>query len=460
MTTGDRHDELRSHLQGRIPNPAPGYWEDIDERLARVERDQDHAKLPDTDVSAVRLTDMEDNRSENDPAAASKGEWWRNGKVLAAAALLLVVGLGAVAIANRSSDDSVDLATATEQPADGASADTDATDGSGEVGDEPATDANEEPANGEIATGGDTTTGPLTAIQARLGGEEGAGSAGPYCFTSDDAYVFPANELEDRRALARVDVSFDGFVDLFALQGDLILISASGYPNEAGVLSTRPFAEAGGSGELPPYTIAITDSSIAFSPEGPPLDLVPCESVQDRVEQIFTLLNSVGPVDNGVDWPASDAVLSSAGLGPIRIGMAVSELSAQLGTTLVIQTIDGNTAGACGSVETSDSISNAVWILVELTSATDGIIRRVSVTDGRWLTPSGMSVGVTEQTIIDTFPGQIESSPHLYVEGTYLTYQPTNANDPNTVQFVNEGGTIVDIRVGDRNWVGLVEGCA
>lgn len=442
--TDDRlsDDELRAYLQSRIPAPGAGYWDVIDSRLDAVENDL--TGEGDGGPVGGEATASSDN-GETAPASS---DWMSNRNLLAVAALVLVVVIGTFAVLNRSGDDPVDLATASQDQTE----------------------------SGDAALSGDSTNGadlerdlsPLRALQARLAGqvagvgEEGAGSAGPYCFSSDDAYVFPADELLDRRALVWLDVAFDGTVNYFALQGDTIAISGSGLPTPDGVMTSRPVVAGASSGELAPNVIVIADSSVTFSPENGVLELVPCAGVADRVDLMFALVGppTSEPIGVSADWPPADAVLSSSGLGPIKIGMSVAELSTVLGTQLTFDTIGLPGAGECGWISDSLAISDDVWIIVELTSATDAIVRRVTVTDGPWSTPSGISVGMTEQNVIDTFPNQIESQPHKYVEGTYLTYQPADVNDPNTVQFVNEGGTIVEIHAGDRDWVGLVEGCA
>lgn len=469
----DRHDdELRDYLQSRIPAPGPGYWDSIDARLRGEEppsrpvdvagsasSDERHVESSDTDASVIRPMGMNKTNSLGSPRI-----------LLLAAALIVIAGLGAVALLNRADDEPVGVATASDDPADdGATSEDGATnkeDGD-QRGEDSAATSSDEPVQAEPASPEEAAelnalmdASPLMAVQSRLNGAFDT-PAGPYCFSHPDSYVFPADELADRRALLQLDVGGDGFVNFTAMQGETIVITGSGYPDEAGTLLTTPIAEVGASG-APPYEIQIGDAQISVAPSEAPLDLVDCDDPEifDRLNTMFVLLTD--PTASWVfdAWPPDDAVLSSAGLGPIRIGMSVSELSAELGVDLSIETIDGNVAGACGSVAATTSIARDVWILVELTSPEDGIIRRVSTFSGPWFTPSGITVGSTQQDVIETFPGQIEESSHVYVDGTYMRYLPTNADDPNTVEFVNEDGIIAEIRVGDRDWVGLVEGCA
>ncbi len=463
----DHHDdELREYLQSRIPEPGPSYWESIDARLSGEDApnstsadpaiaisDERHAESPDTDASVIRPTGMNKTNSLGSPRI-----------LLLAAALIVIAGIGAFALLSRSDDEPVGVAAASDEPA--AATQDSAVSGATEEGPSDETSADEpmqaEPASPEEAAELNALmdASPLQAIRNRLNGGFDT-TAGPYCFSHPNSYVFPADELDDSRALLQLDVAVDGFVNFTAMQGETIVITGSGYPNETGTLLTTPIAEVGASG-APPYEIQIGDEQISVAPSEAPLTLVDCDDPEifDRINTMFVLLTD--PTASWVfdAWPPDDAVLSSAGLGPIRIGMTVNELSAELGVDLSIDTIDGNVAGACGSVAATTSIARDVWILVELTSPDDGIIRRVSTFAGPWFTPSGITVGSTQQDVLETFPGQIEERPHVYVDGTYMRFLPNNADDPNTVEFVNEDGVIAEIRVGDRDWVGLIEGCA
>lgn len=478
----DHHDptredqDLHDYLQSRIPEPGANYWESIDARLRGepvpaagvvTEVDTDLADADtnrsDTDATVTRLTGM----NNTTPLRSSRA-------LLIAAGFVLLAGIGAFALLNRSNEEPVGVAATTDAEVD-------------ETTDAPASNANDDDADpassdddadsaveaspaspediAELNAARDAS--PLQALQARLAaptdgtGQEGPGTAGPYCFSHPDSYIFPADELDDRRALLQLDIAADGFVNFTAMQGETIVITGSGMPEASGTLLTTPVAVVGASG-APPYEILIGDDRISVSAGEAPLALVDCEGPEtfDRINTMFTLLTDPTAGWEFDAWPPDDAVLSSAGLGPIRIGMTVSELEAELGVDLAIETIDGNVAGACGQVAPTTSIARDVWILLELTGPDDAIIRRVSTFSGPWFTPSGITVGSTQQDVLETFPGQIEESPHVYRDGTYMRYLPNNAADPNTVEFVNEDGTIAEIRVGDRGWVGLVEGCA
>ena len=457
------NDDLATYLHRRVPEPGAGHWQRIEAGLrgdAPVEpATPSPIEPPDTGGEA----DDHGVHAVAPAAAASARSSEGRNRLIAAGVVAALAIVGLLVFLNRAGDDSADTATDAVDASEGAAvtasgADTSTTAGASESND----GVQAEPASPDDAAELDAAPGttPLAAISMRLNGEAN-GPAGPYCFTHPSSYVFPADELVDRRALLYLDVAADGSVSYTAMQGESIVIAGTGLPDTTGALVTTPATQVGASG-APQYAMQIADDQITVTSGEPPLALVDCNGpeVLERVNTMFVLLTDPTAAWEFAAWPPDDAVLSSAGLGPIRIGMTVNELAAELGVDLEIETIDGNTAGACGWVAATPSIARDVWILVELTSPDDGIIRRVSTFSGPWFTPSGITVGSTQQDVITTFPNQIEERPHVYTEGTYMRFLPNNADDPNTVEFVNEGGTIAEIRAGDRNWVGLIEGCA
>ena len=250
--------QVHDYLQSRIPEPGANYWEAIDARLRGEPApepsvvddvgDQGHIDEPDTDASVVRPMSM------NTSSSMFSG---RN--LLIAAAALVLAGIGVLALANRSGEEPVGLATATEDPtaipvANDADAD------SGDEGADATGDAVEaEPASPEDAAElmDAMDASPLLALQVRLNGTTDT-PAGPYCFSHPDSYIFPADELDDRRALLQLDIAGDGFANFTAMQGETIVITGSGYPDASGTLLATPVAVVDASG-APPYEIQIGD---------------------------------------------------------------------------------------------------------------------------------------------------------------------------------------------------------
>lgn len=119
-------DEFGQRLRDAVPEPGPGYWQTIDATLTDIERD--------TDGSVVRLMDMTNSQT---PTTIR-----RRAPLLAAAAIVVLVGAiaGVIAISQRATDDSLDVAAEPPDPtmtADiGDSADTPSSDPSCYLGDE------------------------------------------------------------------------------------------------------------------------------------------------------------------------------------------------------------------------------------------------------------------------------------------------------------------------------------
>lgn len=150
--------------------------------------------------------------------------------------------------------------------------------------------------------------------------------------------------------------------------------------------------------------------------------------------------------------------LTSAGLGPIRIDMTVSELADVFGRELTIDAIGDPTR-----------VDECVWVVEEVhpgvrilgSSTGDDAVITLIYASGPWLTPSGIQIGMTRDQVMETFPDQIAARPHEYINGEYLTFIPADPGDPNTVQFVTgEDDRVYEIKVGYRGWVPAVEGCA
>jgi hypothetical protein len=77
-------------------------------------------------------------------------------------------------------------------------------------------------------------------------------------------------------------------------------------------------------------------------------------------------------------------------------------------------------------------------------------------------TVSGVAIGDTEQEVYDTYPGQIESEPHAYVDGGhYLTFVPRDPADQDfRVKFSTDGEVVREIHAGDAQATRAIEGCA
>lgn len=144
------------------------------------------------------------------------------------------------------------------------------------------------------------------------------------------------------------------------------------------------------------------------------------------------------------------------GIGPVLVGMTVSEASKAAGRRLV-STGDSGGGSNCFYL-TPEGGPRAVGFMV-----TDGRISRVDIwSDSRVTTLSGAGIGDTEARIKALYPGKIQVSPHKYIQGGhYLTFVPKDGSDSNyRLVFETDGNRVTQYRAGKLPEVEFVEGCA
>ena len=149
---------------------------------------------------------------------------------------------------------------------------------------------------------------------------------------------------------------------------------------------------------------------------------------------------------------ASDTV-STAGLGPIRIGMNPQEANIAAGYGLELEFIDD----ACYYLTPEPVLSNVGFMVA------DGTIARVDIFAGSNITTrSGARIGMTKAQIIGLFGAKIQTSAHKYVTGgEYLTFVPVDEADKNfrVIFETDANGIVTSYRSGRLPEVGWIEGC-
>ncbi|MBC7819115.1 MAG: hypothetical protein IAG10_19675 [Planctomycetaceae bacterium] len=91
----------------------------------------------------------------------------------------------------------------------------------------------------------------------------------------------------------------------------------------------------------------------------------------------------------------------------------------------------------------------------------DGRIARVDITDSAFATAEGARMGDSETRIKQLYAGQVEVSPHKYVDGNYLIVTPVAATDTAyRVVFETDGKRVTRFRSGKMPEVSWVEGCS
>lgn len=154
--------------------------------------------------------------------------------------------------------------------------------------------------------------------------------------------------------------------------------------------------------------------------------------------------------------------VTTHGFGPIRIEMTLADAQGAVGGILTPVDFDVF-EGFCFFAEINNQAGVTLQMIGDGPESDPGqaIVGAVVVTTDSVETPSGIRVGSTEEEVLNILGDQIESSPHKYVEGTYLDFTPNDADQQHlSVRFVTEAGIVVEIRAGLESVTSLVEGCA
>ncbi|MBD2446129.1 hypothetical protein H6G76_02945 [Nostoc sp. FACHB-152] len=140
------------------------------------------------------------------------------------------------------------------------------------------------------------------------------------------------------------------------------------------------------------------------------------------------------------------------GIGPVRVGMSVTQAAKAAGTKLV----GDRPNKICYYVRPQEEKHIGLMI-------SGGRVARVDVyKDSQITTVKGAKIGDPEARIKSLYPGQIQVSLHKYVPGGhYLTFVPKDPSDQNyRVIFETDGKRVTGFRSGQLPEVEYVEGCS
>ena len=144
------------------------------------------------------------------------------------------------------------------------------------------------------------------------------------------------------------------------------------------------------------------------------------------------------------------------GIGAVRVGMTIAEASKAAGTKLIRES-GYETNLSCFYVKPQGEPKDIGFMV------TNKRISRVDVWKNKSITTlSGAKIGDTESRIKSLYPGQIQVTPHKYVEGGHdLIFIPKDAVDKNyRVLFETDGKRVTRFRSGKLPEVEFVEGCS
>ena len=167
-----------------------------------------------------------------------------------------------------------------------------------------------------------------------------------------------------------------------------------------------------------------------------------CESRNDR---------SAMPVDSTTATVTNWDVRPD-GIGPVRAGMTLIELSTALGEEV---RAGYNDFEKCDHVRPGKLPARVALMVVADT------VVRVEVYSAGVATAEGAQVGDLESRVLELYPGRIQVEPHKYTgpEGHYLVVsQP--GDTLHRIIFETDGSKVTNFRSGRRPAVEYVEGCA
>ena len=151
----------------------------------------------------------------------------------------------------------------------------------------------------------------------------------------------------------------------------------------------------------------------------------------------------------GTDYaePGSASTISQApldinGIGPIRVGMTVTQAAAAAGAPIRLQ----SAVGSCGEAIPVGG-PQGLSFMTDLAGIT-----RVDVTELSIKTGEGIGIGSTEADVIRTYGSRVTTQPHEYTNGHYLVVS-SDKPDLANYQFVFEtDGTRVTMVRSGRAW--------
>ena len=158
--------------------------------------------------------------------------------------------------------------------------------------------------------------------------------------------------------------------------------------------------------------------------------------------------------------------LELGAIGPIRVGMTLSEASAATGMDIVFdEAFYTYKEYGCGSASLQDGPAGLGFMVNG--SGSNPVIVRIGVCCGfpgmpvpRTLTMAGVGVHSTEEDVLRAYPGDIRVEPHPYDSptGHYLIHEPAHAEQFALI-FETRDDLVTSFRAGFRDAVHLIEGC-
>jgi hypothetical protein len=139
------------------------------------------------------------------------------------------------------------------------------------------------------------------------------------------------------------------------------------------------------------------------------------------------------PDNEGDSELSADSVVTTNGLGPLEIGMTLTEAAAALGSPLVEQT-----PGECSILQPPAGPSGIDVI------AMSEVIARIDISNASITTRSGAGVGMSRDELFALFGDKLQATPNASGAGEQIALVPTDAADADRrVIFETDAGDVV-----------------
>lgn len=137
--------------------------------------------------------------------------------------------------------------------------------------------------------------------------------------------------------------------------------------------------------------------------------------------------------------------ITTAGLGPVEIGMTVDQASAALDRELAIESFNP----PCGSVQLSSRFRVGAL-------TTGDIVARIYINTPAFATRKRVRIGTSERTLRRRYGRSVSQGRNFYTQEPEYTFRRGNR----AIVFGTRNGRVTDISTGRYPEVRYVEGCA
>ena len=167
-----------------------------------------------------------------------------------------------------------------------------------------------------------------------------------------------------------------------------------------------------------------------------------------RLSRKLTLFAALTILAAGISMADDVWVVRENGVGPVEIGMTLSQLNTTLGESFAVP--PNREDQACFSVSPAKHAS--ISFLIE-----QGLFARMDVDEPGISTAEGVQVGDSEAHALKAYGRRLEITPRHDVEGHYLTLR--SADGRYGIKFETEKGKIEAFYAGRAEAIQYVDGC-